>query len=670
MAETPINHADYVNSIVKAKGGDSFQTGSPVPRSWRRCINDFRLDPAAPQEILVVDHADLRARLENQASLLSIAQLEMNNLHHQLAGSGFGIILTDADGVVLNVVGDPDFTDTASSTGILAGGVWTEERQGTNGMGTCLVERRPLIVHQDEHFLTRNTVLTCSAAPIFDHTGDLIAVLDASSYSHLAQQHTLVLVNMAAQTIESRVFLCRFKDQYVLRFHSRPEFIGTLGEGELAFSPEGNLIAANHSALFQLGCSNHLDIVGRPLNEIFNVSLDAIVERSSRGWVTPIPLNEAKHGNRFFAVLQQPERAHLQSSTRARFKRREPGYSDVNELSLDEIQLGDPKMLDNVRRAQRVLERGIPLLIYGETGTGKEVFARAVHNSCKSSDNQPFVAVNCASIPETLIESELFGYKSGAFTGASREGRRGKILQANGGTLFLDEIGDMPLQLQARLLRVLEEREVLPLGSEIPIKVDIKLISATHRPLPELIKKKEFREDLYYRLQGHAVLLPPLRERQDKRNLIRHIIARESGNHHSTHADIEEEALAALEAYQWPGNIRQLKNILRTAIALREGLTITLRDIPDEIVEQSAQKREQPNPEFDDELLSSSFNSLQSAERAALVQELENNRWNITNLARLLGVSRNTLYRKMKRLDIIDPEKQRQGSYLIKGTAR
>jgi sigma-54 dependent transcriptional regulator, acetoin dehydrogenase operon transcriptional activator AcoR len=658
MAETTINHADYVNSIVKAGGSAPLHNiDSPVTRSWRRCINDFRLDPAASQEILVVDQSDLTSRLEKQVGLLSIAQLEMNNLHHQLAGSGFGIILTDADGVVLNVVGDPDFTDTASSAGILAGGVWAEERQGTNGMGTCLIERRPLIIHQDEHFLTRNTVLTCSAAPIFDHTGDLIAVLDASSYSHLAQQHTLVLVNMAAQTIESRVFLCRFKDQYVLRFHSRPEFIGTLGEGEMAFSPEGNLIAVNHSALFQLGCTSHSEIVGKPIHEIFNVSLDAIVERSSRGWVTPIPLNEAKHGNRFFAVLQQPEhtfRPSLSTGMRNSTKRTQTGCH--KEISLAKLQLGDTRMARNVRSASRVLGSEIPILIYGETGTGKEIFARAIHNERENKDGRPFIAINCASIPESLIESELFGYKPGAFTGASREGRRGKILEANGGTLFLDEIGDMPLQLQARLLRVLEEREVLPLGSETAVKVNINLISATHRSLPELIEKGEFREDLYYRLQGLPIHLPPLRERQDKRALIRYMLTSESGDQ-CTAVGIDEDALAALEAYGWPGNIRQLRNVLRTAMALRDGPTITLRDLPEEIVKRDTKSIA---PIQDDENLDtreSSLNSLQSAERLALIQGLERNRWNITNLSRQLGLSRNTLYRKMKRLDIQDPEK-------------
>ncbi|HSS47053.1 MAG TPA: sigma 54-interacting transcriptional regulator, partial [Burkholderiales bacterium] len=246
------------------------------------------------------------------------------------------------------------------------------------------------------------------------------------------------------------------------------------------------------------------------------------------------------------------------------------------------------------------------------------------------------------------IESELFGYKAGAFTGASREGQRGKIFQANGGTLFLDEIGDMPIQLQARLLRVLEEREVLPLGSEIPIKVDIKLISATHCNLTEKIVKGEFRQDLYYRLNGLSVSLPPLRERVDKSNLIKHILAAENTDKHKV--EVDDQALEALERYYWPGNIRQLRNVLRTVLALREDDVITIKDLPQEIGGGRAPLHENNNS-------AATLNPLESAERDALTRELESHHWNITNVARQLKISRNTLYRKMQRLNIKDPNK-------------
>ena len=305
----------------------------------------------------------------------------------------------------------------------------------------------------------------------------------------------------------------------------------------------------------------------------------------------------------------------------------------------------------NIRRAKRVLDKDISVLLYGETGSGKEVFAKAMHQSSERA-GKPFVALNCASIPETLIESELFGYKAGAFTGAARDGRRGKIFLADGGTLFLDEIGDMPVQLQARLLRALEEREVLPLGGEEPIKVDIRLISATHCNLTDKIATGEFRPDLYYRLQGLVFTLPPLRERGDRRELIRRILAEEAGG---APVEIDEAALDRLEHYRWPGNLRELRNLLRTVLALREGRVIGEMDLPD--VVRTANSPLVPAPAAAT-ASSSDLSPLENAEREALVRELDRHHWNITNVARRLKISRNTLYRKMQRLDIRDPSKK------------
>jgi transcriptional regulator of acetoin/glycerol metabolism len=251
--------------------------------------------------------------------------------------------------------------------------------------------------------------------------------------------------------------------------------------------------------------------------------------------------------------------------------------------------------------------------------------------------------VNCASIPETLIESELFGYRPGAFTGASREGSRGKIVQAHGGTLFLDEIGDMPLELQARLLRVLEERAVIPLGGETPIEVDIQLISATHQNLKQQVMDGGFREDLYYRLHGLSLQLPPLREREDRRELIQHLLDVEAGG--PGRLEIEPDALALMEAYEWPGNIRQLRNTLRTLVGLCDGGVIRVGDLPDDLLlgDESLELPARPN------------NPLDVAERDAILRELEAAHWNVTRVASKLTLSRNTLYRKMKRYGIKPP---------------
>ncbi|HTT03436.1 MAG TPA: sigma 54-interacting transcriptional regulator [Steroidobacteraceae bacterium] len=317
-------------------------------------------------------------------------------------------------------------------------------------------------------------------------------------------------------------------------------------------------------------------------------------------------------------------------------------------LSLEELAGEDPQMLRNVRCAHRITDSNVSVLIQGPTGSGKEAFAHAMHVVSRRAD-RAFVAVNCAAIPETLIESELFGYKSGAFTGARREGMRGRILQASGGTLFLDEIGDMPLALQSRLLRVLEAQEISPLGSETTIKVQLHVIAASHRNLREMIARGTFREDLYYRLNGITLELPPLRSRADKERLIRHALAAETCN--GRPAAIERDALQRLLSYPWPGNIRELRNVIRTALAICEGGVVRHIDLPREIRDEALEWVAGSQPGAAGAMSGGMAppNPLHMAERAALLRIIEDYRGNMTQVAAQLGMSRNTLYRRIKR---------------------
>jgi transcriptional regulator of acetoin/glycerol metabolism len=314
-------------------------------------------------------------------------------------------------------------------------------------------------------------------------------------------------------------------------------------------------------------------------------------------------------------------------------------------LTLADLAGEDPRMIRNLRNAQRVADRPVSVIIRGPTGSGKEAFAKALHlHSARAK--HAFIAINCGAIPESLIESELFGYSPGAFTGARKDGMRGRIAQASGGTLFLDEIGDMPLLLQTRLLRVLEEREVTPLGGEASFKVDLRVICASHRDLRALVDAGEFREDLYYRLNGITLDLPPLAERRDKEMLIRQCISRESGG--SDAAAIEMAALQRLLDYRWPGNIRELRNTIRTSLALCDDGIIRVRDLPNEIAHFATPVRGQPQATTgivtsDEEV------SLESAERDALLRVIEQHAWVMSRVAAHFGISRNTLYRKIKR---------------------
>src|SRR6185437_13057570 len=283
------SHARYIQSVLRGTA-DSASTPDYVKRSWLRCLSQYHLDPQSQREPFVLPREERLARKEQNLELVSFADAEMAHLYHQLAGSGYSIILTDRDGVLLDYYGDLSFRNAAFRTGLVLGAVWSEEYGGTNGMGTCLFERAPLIIHRDQHFFSRNIGLTCCAAPIFDYRGELVAVLDASGESDRAQQHTLVLVNMSAQMIENRLFLNRFKDTFVVRFHSRPELVATWGEGILALDTEGTIAALDRNALFQLGFKSAAELIGAPLERVFNISLSALVGRSQKKSFHALPI--------------------------------------------------------------------------------------------------------------------------------------------------------------------------------------------------------------------------------------------------------------------------------------------------------------------------------------------------------------------------------------------
>ena len=620
------SHARLVHSVIR---GTSRSANAPehVMRSWLRCADEYGLDPETGAQPAVLSQQEFVARKEQSQDLLSFADTELAHLHRQLAGSGHSIILTDRDGVLLSYYGDPSFRHAAARAGLVPGGVWSERYGGTNGMGTCLAERAPLIVHRDQHYLARNTGLTCCAAPIFDPAGQLAGVLDASGESDRAQQHTLVLVNLSAQAIEKRLFLHRFRDAFVVRFHSRPELVGTASEGMLAFDADGRIAAVDRNALFQLGCKQAADLMsGAPLERVFNISLPALLGRCRKKSFHPLPVYEMRHGGRFFAVAQEPEST--QGAPRAAPERARPAPAAPVPTSspLDELDLGDPVMARSIRAAKRVASRALPILLVGETGTGKELFARALHAASERAAGA-FVAVSCGELSEALLQSAL--------------------AQARGGTLFLDDIGELPGALQARLLHVLEHREAGAAPGERRVD-DVRLIAASAASLEARIRRQEFREDLFYRLQGLALTLPRLSERADKRALVRHVFAQEAADTPSV--SLSEPLMDALCAQRWPGNLRQLRNALRAMIALRSGDRLDVADLPPDYSLGPRVAGADSTAE--------GLNALAMAERAALLRELEHEHGNISHVARNLGVSRNAVYRKMQRLRIAWPARE------------
>ena len=606
----------------------------PIERSWSRCLDsglslELRpsLEPLAQQALL-----ELR---EQNSRLLHQAMPEMENLYSQIAGTHNMVMLTDAGGTILHAMGDADFTNRAQRVALQPGVSWSEKNTGTNAIGTALVEQTPIFVAGKEHYVEQNGFLNCSAAPIFGAHGEVIGVLDVSGDYRQPQAHTLALVRMSAQMIENRLFSVEFPHDITLRFHSRPEFIGTLWEGIAVFQPDGQLLALNRSAMFLLG----LDEPGqpaKPFDSLFEGSLATLLDAAQRSQPQSTPCT-TRTGQRLFVRVN----AGLAASVPRHATAAEASDSPAS-AKLDLLDTGDSLMHKAVLSVRKVLGRDIPIIIEGETGTGKELLAKAIHVA--QGRKGQFVAINCASIPEGLIEAELFGYEDGAFTGARRRGASGKLLQANGGTLFLDEIGEMPLHLQARLLRVLQEREIVPLGGSKGIAVDFALISATNRKLFERVEQGLFREDLYYRINGLRVSLPPLRQRSDLEVLIAQILREETGHAITLHA----ETLQLLRRHPWRGNIRQLRNVLRAALAfVEDGHLIEPQHLPEDFMEELGKISASLPP-------ASPANAPEraSSEIATIREALRAHGGNMTAAARHLGIGRATLYRRIKRLNI------------------
>ena len=633
-------HADHIGNLIRRHGSDQPIT-EVVRNSWSRCLHTYALDPQEVRRPNSVEQADLQLRRERLGVLLGIARIEMEALGKLIKHSEYSIMLTDRDGVILNYVGDSGFSATARRSGFREGVMWSEREMGTNGMGTCLTEGHSVVIHRTDHFLAQNTQLTCCAAPIFDMRGELLAALDISGASSNPQSHTLALVDMAAQNVENRTLLSACKDLHLVRFHRCAEFVSTPGEGVLAFDEQGIVKGVNRSGLTLLGQRSHELVCGQRVEQVLDTNFATLMRLAAQRGYRAESLGLKASQRRWFATVHAPVDG----------PRRTPGTVATDTStpaapggSLECLYSSDPTMTHNVEVLRRVIDRDIAVLLLGETGTGKGFCARAIHNASNRAD-KPFVTVNCAAIPETLIESELFGHKPGAFTGAAREGGVGRILQANGGTLFLDEIGDMPVALQTRLLNVIEDREVMPLGGSKVVSVDVRVISATqHHPL-DLIAKGQFREDLYYRLNGITVRLPPLRQRSDSAELIEKLLRSEAND---AAIEIEPALLELLVHHHWPGNVRQLRNVLRTMLALRTSERLTLAEFNEEWL-AGAVPEEVLRPEAEAALDGDGESVLSGAERDALRRMLESCQWNVSAAAARLHISRRTIYRKIHR---------------------
>lgn len=644
MSLTPERELAHARAI-QARGNALPPEGLPTPAildSWARCMARG-LDSGARVTPPVVEAADLALRRERAEVTRRLAQAELETLSQQIAGSNYLLAFADRDGVILDLYADNRFSMSGSDAGILAGSCWSEALCGTNGLGTALAAGQPVAVTGLEHYLLKLGQVSCTAAPVRDTRGEIIGVLDASSYFESRQRHTQALVQMAATHMENGLLLHQMRGHLVLAVHPRPEFLNTLSAGLLAFDEAGRLQALNArgSQLLQ-----GLDpLPGCSFEALFGERYEAVLARLARGGESRLrdalgsalvvavvgrPLPSARPVVRPIATTPpapspapSPPPTPALAFTPARSRPAPPG--DMGPQ--DPLRATDPALLAAVQWVEAAVRLGAPLLIQGETGSGKEALARHAHRA--SGRRGAFVAVNCAALPAELFEAELFGHVGGAFTGARRDGNPGLIASADGGTLLLDEVRDLPLTMQAALLRFLDDQRVRPVGGTTERRVDVQVLAASNVELEDEVQARRFRADLLYRLNTVRVQVPPLRARRDFAQVVRGLLASIDPC-----ARLGDDALARLARHAWPGNFRELRAVLTRALLSAHQATLTSTDLDRLLPPASAPQAVSALQHGASELVRREFDRTQS----------------VSQTSRNLGISRTTVYRHLRSL--------------------
>ena len=616
-----------------------------VERSHKRCMAmGVPLDRVYSARIIT--GKELQKKLEERRELILTAGPFIDQLYNFVKGSGFFAMLTDEGGCVLNLIGDEGILAEAYRLKMVPGAYMDEDSIGTNAMGTAIVEGIPVQISGQEHFVTAYHRWTCSGAPIRDPKGRIIGSLDLTGYSENVHSHTLGMVVAAVDAIEKILVIKEYNSKLTLAKNHFETIIESLAAGILTSDMDGRIIMSNKNAL---------DMFGMSKKEILNKSIYQLFE----GWekvVNTLKAREAFHEEDVyvntntdklqFSLSAYPiygEGGGLQEITFV-FKEIKRIRNLANRImgskaiyTFDKIIGNDERFMEVMEYAKKVSDSKSTILITGESGTGKEVFAQAIHNYGNRND-EPFVAINCGAIPRNLMESELFGYEEGAFTGAKRGGAPGKFEIADGGTILLDEIGEMPIDMQTKLLRVIEEGVVSRIGGTKQIPINVRIVAASNKNLIQEVEKGNFRLDLYYRLNVLPIHLPALRERREDIPFIaRHFMKSISKRLNKKEVSINDEIMQRLMQYDWPGNIRELENVIERMI--------NMQSLPVEFT--SNRKLSNILARDTEECI-----NLERMEMRLIYKALMKHRGNITSAAKALGVGRNTLYRKISKYRI------------------
>lgn len=615
-----------------------------IKESWQRC-ELYGLEQSNQPQLQRLGQSEQNLLDEEYHQLINTTGNEVLPYYENiLSNTQCLILLADNQGRVLNSWGDKRFLASPNKALFEKGVDWKERSNGTNAIGTALACGEAVQIQQDDHFLKANRFMIGSASPIYDVNRTLLGVLDISSDAYLPQSHTLGMVKLMSQSIENRLIISTFSDEhFLLTFNTNFDNLDSQWSGIVVFNEGGTIISANRRAeillCFDLALINITDIFDIPLQKLKNQ-------------LPNLPFSfRALNKYHLHGFIKAPIKNKIQPVD---FRSNSPKEPDVDIITLEQFSFGDEKISRCIEQAERIIDKDIPVLIHGETGVGKEVFVKGLHHYSQRSKH-PLVAVNCAAIPSDLVESELFGYEKGAFTGASSKGSIGFIRKAHKGTLFLDEIGEMPLSVQSRLLRVLQERTVTPLGSTENYHVDIKLISATNRSLRKDVELGQFRQDLYYRVSGLNLELPPLRERTDKKQLFHQVNSLYScGNE-----ILSPEIVELFNQHPWPGNVRQLVSVIQIAQAMSDDNLIKTSHLPDDFFEDLKRNKINRKQIVNSETVQSeekiehmSIEDKISEDRAKLLHVYNEYKGNVSQTAKALSISRNTLYKRLREIGI------------------
>src|SRR6266481_2187619 len=620
-----------------------------IEHSWARCLS-AGVDPARTRGQPPTSDEDLSRLLHRFRDVIDVSSPVMDQVRESPSESGTIMVLPDPPGVIRKTEGDPTTLEAAADVRLVSGVSWAELSSGTNAIGTALSLKEPVQVHATEHFCAGIKPWSCSAVVLRDPaSGEILGGLDVSGLSSKFHRNWLALAMMAAGRIEADLATRHMESRWRLVEAGLQGLSRASSHGVMVFDRQGRLVKAegitSRSRATVGECGEWT--VGRHIEAFDSDSghADAALPDWLRPeWVQPV----MRGGQRLGTVVVLPDPLRREPTGRVVDSGGTTFSVGQTSTSLGPIIGRSTALRRALERAKHLANLDVPVLLQGETGVGKEIFARAIHEN-RQRTKEPFVAVNCGGLPREILASELFGYVDGAFTGAKRSGMIGKIEAARGGTLFLDEIGEMPLDLQPYLLRVLEGGELYPLGASQPRTVQFKLIAATNRDLRADVVAGRFRQDLFYRVSVTTLRIPALRERkEDIAELVEHFNREVSHRHGVSVKRFEAEVIEALERYPWPGNVREMRHVVEGMVMLTNDDTVTAAALPEEMALSVAATGRGPSVSAE----SPAVRDLDAVERDAIHTAIGRRHGNLTMVAKDLRISKSTLYLKIDKYEL------------------